>query len=581
MELIRRLFCGGSSDDIIQKRMTGAKLNLRVDSVNQEKYNPSFFVDATIISFKPSKEETQTTEETKCCEAVEDKEEVMGEEPTVKMNCSDSKKVEFKYMDKFSDLALRVLLIDDKIGPSNKIDKDNIGGEKVGKDNQVLACAKKEFNDIKNDYTIEVKKCDDDCPQKAECKLRTVKDLMEYRSTNAGKEDVFHYWKQHNIDTYYCPTVIKDFIEDNDKLGEYDGIRFFKKDSGEKEKIKEEENKENKKFIKIECDFAPQIDRNDLKVQIIGVRDVRTAILLMCKFKFDMVFCDHLLDYKDENNGERDYAKQLFDFLSYDYKGKIKNKQEPSKKKRLEVLEQLCRDVLDNRGPLDKLWIMPITGFNQTFIQDLYRNQIDLIGHKWNISNGADPITTPWQFLYHLNKFIELQLKQCVYDMEHLLRFLLYTCEDLDDKLKKGKDHGDFYAFQAFMGSEYANFMRRYGNRHIIQRDAFRNNKDEMADKSVFATYIWNKFYANPSNRDVIELNRLIQRFLYQAATMHDDLEGQQGLDDAFGHLCHFIDNNQIINSNKKYNIEQLDEHLEHLRAYMEKLTDNKRKKIN
>ena len=574
MGLIRRLFCDGDSADKIEEKMTGAKLNLRVDTVIQERNSPSFSVAATITGFEPPKEESQTIEETKCCEAVEDKNEVMGEKPTVKMNCSDSKKVEFKYMDIFSDLAFRVLLIDDKIGPSKK------GGENTSE----LTCAKKEFEDIKDGYTIEVKECEA-CPQNTECKLNTIKQLMNYQPANPDSEVVFHYWKQHKVDTYYCPTVIKDFIEDDDKLGDCDGIRFFKKDSGEKEKIEKEETLEQKKYIKIGCDFAPQIDRKDPKVQIVGVRDVRTALLLLSKFKFDMVFCDHLLDYKDNNNGDREYAKQLFDFLSYDYKDKIKNEQHQSKKKRLEVLEQLCREVLDNRGPLDKLWIMPITGFNQTFIQDLYRNRIDLIGHKWNISNGADPISTPWQFLYHLNKFIELQLKSCVYRKEHLLRFVKYTCEDLQDLKAKNeknekKNKLGFFEFQSFMGSEYANFMRRYGNRHLIQRDAVCEN-GTTENKSVFATYVWNNFYIMPKYRNVIELNRLIQSFLYQASTMHNDRNGQQRLEETFGQLCFFIDTNlevrQTIEKEEDLNEDKLESELDKLRCLMDELTNSNR----
>ena len=78
MGLIRRLFCDGDSADKIEEKMTGAKLNLRVDTVIQERNSPSFSVAATITGFEPPKEESQTIEETKCCEAVEDKNEVMG-----------------------------------------------------------------------------------------------------------------------------------------------------------------------------------------------------------------------------------------------------------------------------------------------------------------------------------------------------------------------------------------------------------------------------------------------------------------------------------------------------------------------
>lgn len=542
MGLIRRLFCDGGSSDKIEKKMVGAKLNLRVDTVNQERYNPSFSVAATITGFVPSKEETQTTEETKCCEAVEDKDEVMGEKPTVKMNYMESKKIKFKYMDLFSDLAFRVLLIDDKIGPND--------GKKDGKNNQELACREKKFNDIKDNYTIEVKQCDT-CLQNTECKLNTIKQLMTYRPENAPEVDIFHYWEQNDIKTYYCPTVIKDFIDD-------DTIHFSTNSDIYPKRINVFTDNRNKKGseLNINCVFAPdfeEIDNNGTKeimlnVQIIGVRDVRTALLLMSKFKFDMIFCDYLLDHKDENNDKREYAKQLLTFLSHEYKDEINNEpRETLERKRLSVLNQLRCDVLDNRGPLDKLWIMPVTGFNQTFINDLYRNNFNLIDYKWNISNGADPINTPWQFLYHLNKFIELQLKSSVYKKRKLMTFLQYTGEDLEVYLTNGNgERPCFEEFQQFMGADYANFMKRYGARKLIERDAAADG--DNSNKSMFATYINKKFYNEPKYYIETELNQLMQHFYHQAATMFDERYGRQRLREAFERMRVFVAYNKLEN---------------------------------
>ena len=502
-------------------------------------------------------------------------------------------KKNFRFIKDFHDVAFRILLIDDKIGVEDDKTrfKDLVISEEARKGSE-------------NPNLFEIKECEqcDGCNRKEPCKLRTIKELMSHKKSkdNEMKKNKisFHYWDQYHIKTYYCPTVIQDFIDDENYLFSNDYQKYPKRIN-----VYSEDKDRKDRELNIKCLFEPNIyeviDVNGTKekrlnVQIVGVRDVRTALLLMSKYKFDMVFCDYLLDYKNNKSG-RDYATQLLAFLSYDNKDEVKvldNKikeltalventdDEKKKLKRLEVLNQLRHDVLDNRGPIDKLWIMPITGFNQTFIQDLYRNRIDLIGHKWNISNGADPITTPWQFLYHLNKFVELQLKQCVYRMDHLLRFLLYTWEDLDAKLMGNDGRGDFYAFQAFMGSEYANFMRRYGNRHIIQRDAYRDNNDVSDEKSVFATYIWNTFYANPQNRNVIELNRLIHRFFHQAATMHNDRRGQQRLEETFGQLCFFVDTNQkvrdVIGQEEDLNDNKLDNALKGLREKMDMLTSNR-----
>ena len=550
---------------------------------------------------------------------------------------ADNKKIikeQLKYFGDFHDAAFRILLIDDKVGSIEYSCKDiaiKNAGEPCDRELAICkACAKtidkknkcvKEYFDITEIgcLGLQIIQCDDkkDCRNK-QCKLCTIKRLMDdgkkkneddkYVYSGDDKKSVFggigddtdyFYWQESEIECYYCPTIIKDFIGD-------DTSHFSKDPNNYPKRINvytdDKDKKGNGGELDIKCFFSPNIYKNEnkgtkekkLHVQIVGVRDVRTALLLLSKFKFDMVFCDYLLDYKDKSNSEREYAKQLLSFLSYDYEGEIKQyRREITKeldkakkevleknKKRLDTLNQLRHDVLDNRGPLDKLWIMPITGFNQTFIQDLYRNHVDLISSKWNISNGADPITTPWQFLYHLNKFVELQLKQCVYRMDHLLRFLLYTWEDLDAKLKENDGHGDFYAFQAFMGSEYANFMRRYGNRHIIQRDAYRDDKDVTDDKSVFATYIWNRFYADSKNRDVIELNRLIHKFFHQAATMHNDRNGQQRLEETFGQLCFFIDTNQkvrdAIEDEDDLKDCKLDNALKGLREKLDKLTSNR-----
>jgi hypothetical protein len=470
----------------------------------------------------------------------------------------DVSKPDFKYLEEFHDIAFRILLLDDKIGPAVS------GGG---------------FNAINNErdgktLKIEIKECDDcsTCKNK-QCKLRTIKHLMDDGNKDSAKKSKifeklggtkdYFYWKEEGIDSYFCPRLTCDFIDDEQNDISNTNIQLCRKTAKGEEPFE----------LKIDCD--------KLNIQIVGVRDVRTALLLMRKYKFDMVFCDYLLDKKDNNSKERDYANQLFEFLSHEYKGEIKNEHDDARKTRLKALEQLRHDVLDNRGPIGMYWVMPITGFNQSFIQDLHQNHINLIDYKWNISNGADPITTPWQFLYHLNIFVELQLKQCVYRRDQLLRFLLYLCKDFDDRFKENNLNKYFFAFQAFMGSEYATFMRRYGNRLIVRRDAEckGDKKDNSDAQSVFASYVWKVFYRNPECRHVIELNRLIQVFLHQASSMHNDREGQQRLDEAFGQLCFFIDTNQIVRSSVEEEEDlregQLDNALIDLRKKIDELTAN------
>ena len=508
-------------------------------------------------------------------------------------------KKNFRFIKDFHDVAFRILLIDDKIGknkdPKNRFRvivgpvTENVAAEGFTDEEQ----SKKAVAVLEK---IKIEKCADNCDDCSisgtePCKLCTIKELMAHKMLKVDemvkKKISFHYWDQYHINTYYCQTVIQDFIDDenfhfSNNLDKYPKrINVYSDDKDKKDGE-----------LDIECAFAPKIDKDNLIVQIVGVRDVRTALLLMSRYKFDMIFCDYLLDKKAENSEERDYIKQLFDFLSQDYKDEIKelrmkeSKTDDEKKKlnRLEVLEQLRHDVLDNRGPLGKFWIMPVTGFNQTFIQDLHRSGINLIDYRWNISNGADPITTPWQFLYHLNKFIELQLRSCVYTMEQLLTFLLYTCQDLNTIEENGTV--EFDDFQSFMGSEYATLVRLYGNKFPIKRDAVTKDDGKgNKDKSVFATYVWENFYANQERKYVneIELYRLMHRFYHRASVMYEDQRGKKLLNDAFSSLWFFLHSNYKVREEIKKNATLEDlykqgEGLSKLKEVVEKCTADKKR---
>lgn len=498
-------------------------------------------------------------------------------------NPQESKNPDFKFLKDYHDIAFRILLIDNRVHKGED-DTDR-------------------YTTLEDLKKLEIKKCEggncSDCPHLKNCKLGIIKLLMDdgaedkglksknFDEIGTGKD--YFYWNASNIETYYCPTVLKDFIDDTTvSQGAETEINVYSSAYGE-------QPKKESSVIDVECSFAPQIsqintdsndEKNKLNVQIIGVRDVRTALLLMSKYKFDMIFCDYLLDKKDKNKDERDFSKQLFEFLSHDYKKDIENAgfkfdEEPStqeeKKKwaRLKLLHQLRREVLDNRGPLGKFWIMPITEFNQTFIQDLYSiSRINLIDNKWNISKSADPITTPWQFLDHLNQFIELQLRSCVFTMDKLLTFLLYTCQDLETLFENNANNIKFDDFQSFIGSEYATLMHLYGNSLPIKRDAQIGNTSPY--KSVFATYIWKNFYANKKFVNEIELYRLMHRFYHQAAVMYNDRNGCQRLNEAFEHLCFFIRTNIIVRQKLDEEFKELKEKtkgLSFLKEVIEKCT--------
>ena len=533
--------------------------------------------------------------------------------------------VTYKFFNEFHDVTLRILVVDDKIGDCidkcyqkiegnyyenetrksieiyKKITADDIEFYKYQKFNDQVCDDKGNlisFDDpiyiklngeewqsyinsvAQKGQTISIFKCES-C-YNTRCKLKTLRQLMD-KGTDTNKDAIFEgigndkdyfYWKEDGIDTYFCPVTLNDFIRDESIS--IDNLLSIKFEGNNKKKSKPD-------FV---C-----FEKSSPNVQLIGVRDVRTALLLLSRYKFDMIFFDYLLDYKDSNRSKRDYSIQFFDFLTGNVIEKTINKlsgeakktkeeveakktkeeieEKKTKLERAKILEKFRREVLDNRGPLDRFWIMPITGFNETFITDLSRSGIPLIGSKWHINNGADPITTPWQFLDKLNRFIELQLTGSLFTLNKLLTFLQYTGEDLETKFrveekKKSQEPNtkiSFGEFQAFLSAEYSSFFSKYGSKAVIKRDAVTTEDEkDWSSKSVFATYIWKNFYRNREGGSITEEREKKQLFglhshmlgFYQmAAIMHNDRHGMLMLRESFRRLRYFIDVNRLVDETR------------------------------
>lgn len=404
------------------------------------------------------------------------------------------------------DVDLRILLVDDKISTRN--DRENASS---------------------------IKKCDDctKCDKSDSCKLKVIRSLLRGEFIPEDKRGAFKqktYWALSVESFVVNTTTIPEIWSIDKKNG-----KLKPNDVGEK--------------INIENN----VNANHGGVQIIGVRDLDTALCMMSFCKFDIILLDYLLGPRSNDDPTRTYSTELFEFLSYRFE---KEEAVPEILEMLrktssfsdEQLKEFQNNVKLNRGPLDKFWIIPMTSYNSSFITDLQRKHVRLIDHRWNISQGADPINTPWKFLYKINEFVDLQLRSCVFHINELLEFLKYNCEDFDELSKSKNNKPDFYDFQSFMGAEFADFMRRYGNRHLIQRDAVTELGEKRTEnKSLLSTCVWARFYNDRNYRTEIELNRLIQRFLHHVATMHNDRFGRQRLEEAFGQLCFFIESNKKV----------------------------------
>ena len=419
------------------------------------------------------------------------------------------------------DVSLRILLVDDKIG----------------------TCG-----DTKQSERIHESGNCDNCSGAVDCKLRVIKSLLSGDFIkNTDKQKGF------KEKTYWAENVISYVL---DHIGVSDVWS-----------INEKQRKLLPKKNGIKSDLEKILKNGSAGVQIIGVRDLESALSLLSCCKFDIVLLDYLLGERGGGDTERSYSTEIFEFLGHDFdkrneRSEIVNMLRKSLKCSCasvyptlddsqidSLLKEFQDNVKLNRGPLDKFWIIPMTSYNSSFISDLQSKHVRLIDHRWNISQGADPINTPWKFLYKLNEFVDLQLRLSVYWKDQLLTFIQYTGEDLEARIKnrgKEKEEGScFEEFKQFMGAEYANLMKRYGSQYLIERDA----RGSSMEQSPFAKYISDSFYNDYKDYGVVtELNRLMKEFYSQAASMFDDRFGRQRLREAFERLRVFISYNRLIN---------------------------------
>lgn len=277
-------------------------------------------------------------------------------------------------------------------------------------------------------------------------------------------------------------------------------------------------------------------------VQIVEVGDFESAMVLLSCCKFDVILVEDT-DLFDFLRGDGDNMDGMFPSLNK-MKGNDGNDIRSEEKTR--IINGFRNVVKLNRGPLDKYWVLPI---KEGFHKLLREKNIRTTDHRWNIGFGVDPEIHPWEFLYRLNEFIDLQLRLSVYKRETLITFLQYTIDDLKDRMRRRIYETDgsrkkitgttlfFDGFQDFMGAEYSNFMKRYGARKLIERDAIK--VDDKSNKSLFATCVRDEFYSKfPIDT---ELNRLMQRFYGRAAIMYNDRYGRQRLRESFEALRGFV----------------------------------------
>lgn len=333
-----------------------------------------------------------------------------------------------------------------------------------------------------NGVTLRILLIDDKIGSPIDCKAKLIQDLLELDFDHEKRKDVCWLTPKRDKTHSVLIKIVESYVD------------------------KSEHKNNTSKIIK-------ELDKN--KIQIIAVKSLSIARKLLSdkNIRCDLIMMDYLLAEIDKEPGEkrREYATEFwgngfekyFEISKKELIVKVNdNKYSLEEKEKYLTIKKIYDKIKTNRGPLQKLWIYPITAFNQTFIDDLRNKGIRLIDYYWYLSRGADPINTPYLFLNSLNKFLQLQLENAIFSAEELKVFLKKS-------IKRVKEIKSFDSFNAFMGSEYSVFVEKYMSRAVIYRDK---------ELSLFACYIWNNFYSKDEFVPIFKLVQHIHKFYHRCA---------------------------------------------------------------
>jgi hypothetical protein len=242
----------------------------------------------------------------------------------------------------------------------------------------------------------------------------------------------------------------------------------------------------------------PKILDTTNSVQIIGVKNVETAIRFLSdgEVKYDLI----LLDYFFKGEDSKQQGTRLLQFIDSNE----------------DIDKELREKIRSNAGLENRFWIFPITAFAPAFLNHLQYDGISLLTNKWYTYPPTNPIVTPVRFLHNLNEFIGMMVDRSIYTIEQLKTFLSNTLKNTEIN----KDN-----FVAFMGAEYSRLIHLYGHKQNIERDKA---------KSLFAKFIWNHFYINENNEEIIRFNGNMCLFYALAANCIPDSDSKKRLREAF-----------------------------------------------
>jgi hypothetical protein len=153
-------------------------------------------------------------------------------------------------------------------------------------------------------------------------------------------------------------------------------------------------------FLQEKADI--QADTFDLQLPN-GKRNIIQQCLQAMEHKvFDLIFLDYLLGEGDMKSTSREFGHQFLQDL-------------------LEDSKELPKYKSDFLG---KYWIFPISSFPYALNDHLLQVGLSPHHHIWNLSNGSDPLSTPYHYAYYLLRFIKQKIRTVFLDDRALLQTL-------------------------------------------------------------------------------------------------------------------------------------------------------------
>ena len=143
--------------------------------------------------------------------------------------------------------------------------------------------------------------------------------------------------------------------------------------------------------------------------------------LLRSTSKIDIDLCEfHCVSTVDEAQELLNKRDKVYDIIFLDYllapaEEKIPKSDAGTKRAYgNELLDRIKKNPNSfQKGPLSRFWIFPVSVFSSAMLSSIRRGIYAHNDSDWSLSSGADPINTPYLFLFKLLTFMELMKNKC------------------------------------------------------------------------------------------------------------------------------------------------------------------------